>query len=395
MVRYSIADIKEGMILGKSLYSHKGELLLAAGHRIKHSYVKRLQHLGYQFIYIHEPGTEQVYPEEILSEHTLHELEVSLAKSYDGLENLKIFKDLSLRNFEKELLNHRVHLKNLIISPELQETIKVIIENIMQNTNLVYNLSSLKGQSEYLYQHAMHVAIISLCIGQLYHYSREDMEQLAIGSLCYDIGMLAIPKEILNKQSSLTEEEYQVLKEHTTYGFLLLSQNSSIPSTAAAIALQHHERQDGLGYPRGLRGNNQAPIKAANADGKIHRFAQIVAVADTFDAILSKRPYAPPAFPPESAIKRLKESSGLQLNEDIVNNFVEIVPLYPVGMKFKIEFSVYEEIIGFQGVISKQNEQNLAKPELLLLNTSRGERLHPPKIISMSEDPSLKIQLLL
>jgi len=89
----------------------------------------------------------------------------------------------------------------------------------------------------------------------------EEMKQLGVGAMNYDLGMVAVPRKILEKKDELTKKELMALRQHTVYGYLLLSQNPLIPATSAAVALQHHELQDGSGYPRGIKGPTGRPIR--------------------------------------------------------------------------------------------------------------------------------------
>lgn len=395
MVRYNIDDVQETMILGQSMYLPTGELLLAAGYHIKPVYIERLRNLGYHYLYIQEPGTEDIVPEELISEHVTRDLQVSMSKSFDKLKSLGQFKDFSKRNVEQELEKNKDKFQDLVLNDTIKKSLKSIIDQIIENPNVVLNLSSLKSSDDYLYQHAINVAIMSVAIAKKFNFPREDMEALAIGALNADIGMLAVPKDVVTKGEALTEAEFALIKEHTAYGYLMLSQNPAIPPTASAVALQHHEKQDGSGYPRGLHGDNKPPYKTLDGTGKIHRFAEIVAVADAYDAIVSPRPYSVPAFPCTKAIETLVKGAGTHLNKAIVESFIEMIPTFPVGVKFRVIDCVSLALIGMMGVVAKLNPAKLDKPQLLLLLSRKGQRLETPRLLDMNKIPSLKIEILL
>src|SRR5690606_27436880 len=120
----------------------------------------------------------------------------------------------------------------------------------------------------YTFQHSLNVTIYSLAVGMKLGYNEAQLEELGIGAILHDIGKLAIPLEILNKQAKLTAEEYQPVQVHTTNGFLLLRKIQELPLLAAHCAYQHHERLDGSGYPRGLKGDEIHPYSKllANTD---------------------------------------------------------------------------------------------------------------------------------
>src|SRR5690606_17963818 len=125
----------------------------------------------------------------------------------------------------------------------------------------------------------------SLAIGLKLGYSEAQLEGLGIGAILHDIGKVAIPLEILNKKGKLSEEEYTLVKEHTTNGFEILRKIEELPLLAAHCAYQHHERLDGSGYPRGLKGDD------------IHPYAKLLAVTDVFDALTTERSYRKAMLP--------------------------------------------------------------------------------------------------
>src|SRR5690606_1819289 len=109
--------------------------------------------------------------------------------------------------------------------------------------------------------------------------SDKEVEALGVGALLHDIGKIFIPPSILNKPSHLTDEEFEIVKAHTEYGYDLLRKQHQFPMVVAHCAYQHHERIDGSGYPRGLK------------NYEIHKFGKIIGVADVFDAMTSNRVY--------------------------------------------------------------------------------------------------------
>ncbi|HAE53285.1 MAG TPA: histidine kinase, partial [Ruminococcus sp.] len=126
-----------------------------------------------------------------------------------------------------------------------------------------------------------------------------------------DIGKIGIPDEVLNKPGKLSDEEFQIIKSHTVRGYEALKNISLMPELATG-AVAHHERPDGKGYPKGLKGD------------EIPRVAQIIAVADTFDAMYSNRPYRQ-RMNFEKAVSIIKDVSGTQLTSDVVDAFLRLV----------------------------------------------------------------------
>ena len=141
-------------------------------------------------------------------------------------------------------------------------------------------------------------------------YDPDQVENIYNIALLHDIGKLAIPDEILNKPSALNDEEYEVMKTHASIGQDILKEIVSSPELSQGAGF-HHERIDGKGYPNGLKGD------------EIPEVAQIIAVADTFDAMYSTRPYRK-KLELSTVLDELRRISGTQLNPKFVEVFIQI-----------------------------------------------------------------------
>ena len=166
-------------------------------------------------------------------------------------------------------------------------------------------------KDQYTQGHSTRVAKYTSLLAKELGYSDEEIEKFYNIALLHDIGKIGIPDEILNKPGSLTDDEYQIMKSHTTRGYEVLKNISLMPDISIG-ALYHHERPDGKGYPEGLK------------EEKIPRVAQIIGVADTFDAMYSTRKYRP-QMQFDKVVSIIKEVSGTQLEPDVVDAFMRLV----------------------------------------------------------------------
>lgn len=165
-------------------------------------------------------------------------------------------------------------------------------------------------KDEYTNGHSFRVAQYTRMLAKELGYDEEEVEKYYRIALLHDIGKIGIPSEVLNKRVGLTEEEYRVMQSHTTLGYDVLKDISIMPELAIGAGM-HHERPDGRGYPRGLTGE------------EIPRVAQIIAVADTFDAMYSTRTYRP-RMNFDKVVSVIKKSSGTQLTPDVVDAFLRL-----------------------------------------------------------------------
>ncbi|MHC1685466.1 MAG: HD domain-containing phosphohydrolase [Clostridiaceae bacterium] len=210
--------------------------------------------------------------------------------------------------------NISITLDNLYLNKEIETTQKEII----------YTLGEIsEARSKETGNHVKRVAEYSKIIAHKYGLAKSDCESLALASPMHDVGKLAIPDSILNKPGKLTTEEFEIMKTHSLVGYeMLKNSNKRLLKTASIIALQHHEKYDGTGYPYGLK------------DEDIHIFGRIIAVADVFDALGSDRAYKK-AWSLESILDLFKDQRGKHFDPvlvdiffDNLNDFIEIRDSY-------------------------------------------------------------------
>ena len=189
---------------------------------------------------------------------------------------------------------------------EREKRDKLLIREIVESFAMVIDM-----KDAYTNGHSTRVAKYTAMLTRELGYDQDTIEKYYSIALMHDIGKIGIPDEVLNKPGKLTPEEYAIIKSHTERGYEVLKNISIMPEIAIG-ARAHHERPDGKGYPLGLKGN------------AIPRVAQIIAVADTFDAMYSDRPYRK-RMDFDKVVSIIKEVSGTQLTEDVVDAFLRLV----------------------------------------------------------------------
>lgn len=162
---------------------------------------------------------------------------------------------------------------------------------------------------------AVQVSELCILMGKKLGFKNDDLNQLKAISNLHDIGKIAIDDSILNKPGKLTEDEWEIIKRHPEIGYRIISTSPEYAEIANDI-LSHHEKYDGTGYPRGLKGDN-IPIRA-----------RIIAIADAFDAMVSRRPYREPRSI-EDAKEEILRCSGTQFDPKLVKIFLDILEKNP------------------------------------------------------------------
>jgi len=205
-------------------------------------------------------------------------------------------------------LSHQiaVAIENARLYNELKETF----------FNVVFALAdTIEKRDPYTGGHTKRVMTYSMAIGEEMGLPKEQLELLKLSAILHDIGKIGIRDEVLLKQSRLTKEEYETIKKHTIYGEEILKHIKQMRDVIPGVKY-HHERPDGKGYPEGLKGE-QIPL-----------IARIIAVADTFDAMVTDRPYRK-GLPFEKAIEELKRCSGTQFDPEAVEAFIRVFKKKP------------------------------------------------------------------
>ncbi len=392
MIYYPIDEVKPGMILGKSIISEKGDLLLARGEVLTQMYIEKIKKLGYPGLYIIDDDTKGITPQETLSEITMLQTNKVLRESVENLKKMVETQKDTVKNL-KQMLKSK-DFKNIIIPSKIKNVVSGIIENVLTDTSNLINLSLIRGLNNYFYQHAIDVTVISVHLGVRFQFNKYELEELAIGALLHNIGMVVIPNEIINKKGKLTFEEFSLIKEHPIYGFEILKSNSDISLLSAHVAYQHHERQDGSGYPRGLKGRNEYPYRKDFDPNIIHRYAEIVTVADTYVAMISPRPYSKPKTP-EEALKIIIKVAGSHLNKVIVEEFLKTIPVYPVGSLIYIKEANDKTLLGYKGAVVEVDENKPERPLIVLFKSKNNDRIDPPIYLDLKEHLDVKIGILL
>ncbi|MBA7592602.1 hypothetical protein ES708_34791 [subsurface metagenome] len=183
-------------------------------------------------------------------------------------------------------------------------------------------------------------------------------------------------------------------REHPTFGYLLLSKSPLVTPVEKQIVNQHHECQDGSGFPIGLTGQNLPPKKdvAREGKGQIYRLAEICSVADAFDNMVYN-PNEDDLKAPDQAIKEIISKSGTVFNKDVVQTLLSVVPYYPIGAGIKVIDIVDPNLIGCRGVVAKINKDNINKPVIILTHDKFLKKIKP-SVIDTSRLKTINLKLI-
>lgn len=265
----------------------------------------------------------------------------------------------------------QVYFETGLIKPKLLlEAIRFLdhlVENLSHHPGISSDFERLQILDKFTYKHSLNVALLSYVIGKAMSFKGEKLRQLVFSALIHDIGKLDIPNEVLNKPGPLTPEEYEMIQTHPAKGVARFS-DLLLPENVLSTILQHHERWNGSGYPQGLAGEQILPS------------AQIMAVADVFDALITDRSYHT-ALPPYHALEILFKGVKTDFSPEVLQALLCCIQLYPPGSMVLLNS-------GEVGIVLRFSHLNLTQPRIKLLFDASGNPFEQESIVDLSKDAS-------
>lgn len=253
---------------------------------------------------------------------------------------------------------------------EIQEARKVV-EKMIESRQRIEDLYPLTtktiDEEDYNISHQTNVAIYALKLGFGLGYSREKLLELGLCSLLHDTGMFRIPEGIRLKREKLTGQEVDTIKTHTDIGRDILNAFSGSHPTLPVVAYQHHEREGGQGYPRGLQGSD------------IHEYARIVAITDSYEAMTHHRPYRRALLQPLSAKELIKQKNAL-FAPFVIKMFLQEISLYPPGSYVLLNNKAVAEVIA-------NDKNHPLRPDVRILYDGEGNRVEGDVVVKLAQNP--------
>lgn len=258
-------------------------------------------------------------------------------------------------------LLHDVRLGKQVQVEQAEPMVSKITASILCNNGALLSLTRIKSKDGYTFEHSVSVCALMVAFSRGLGLAASAIHEAGIGGLLHDAGKMRTPDEVLNKPGSLSDEEFAIMRHHVVAGRAILQTTPGISGIALDVAVQHHERYDGSGYPQRLRGK------------EISFYGQMAAIVDVYDAITSDRVYHK-ALAPTDALRKIFEWSRFHFKPELVHAFTRTVGIYPVGTLVLLES-------GRLAVVVEQREESLLQPLVrAFYDTRRGSHLNPEDI---------------
>jgi HD-GYP domain-containing protein (c-di-GMP phosphodiesterase class II) len=251
---------------------------------------------------------------------------------------------------------------------QLKVAVLPIVETVLRNPDAIAWLGGLRKREEGNFSFTITAAIWAVILGRHVGFDRQNLVNLAMGSVLVDIGNTKISKSIGTKEGRLTEDEYQMMQMHVEYGVEIVANIGGISDDVVSMVSCHHERHDGSGYPGGLSGS-EIPV-----------FGRISGVTDCYDAMISHRPYAA-AMSSYDAIRELNSLAGTKFQREVIEQFVQALGMFPTG-------SLVELNTGEVGIVIEQHPIHRLRPNLLVVLDKNKQRMKDSKRVALARLPS-------
>jgi HD-GYP domain-containing protein (c-di-GMP phosphodiesterase class II) len=254
---------------------------------------------------------------------------------------------------------HKLQSTGGVDIADIEAAVRPIVSSVMRNKDAIAALLRIKRIDDYTYSHAISSAVWASVLGRELGFSPEDIDTLAVGCATADIGKTKLDRNLLVQTEKPTEDQWEQIKGHPEEGVHLLKASGVQDPVVLAMIESHHERHDGSGYPLGLSGNS-IPV-----------FGRIAGIIDSYDAMITERPYAA-ARSSFGAVMELQKQADVLFQKELVDYFIKAIGVFPVG-------TVVELSTGEVGIVIGQDSTRRLRPKVMLIldenKQSRNEML--------------------
>lgn len=248
---------------------------------------------------------------------------------------------------------------------DIKETVIEITGSVMRNPDAMMLLTQIESKGKAASSHALNVCILSAAFGRYLGMNEKELYELSLGAMLHDVGETQLPDGLMHKQDNYTPEELNLMQSHTLKGGELLSQLEEIPDSAITIALSHHERANGSGYPKRL------------INDQISTLAKIVSITDVYDSVTSGTDRESPITATD-ALKSMYDWRNELFDGELIELFIQSLGIYPIG-------SIVQMRSGEIGIVISTSAERRLSPTLMLILDSDKEPYQPPTIINLSQ----------
>ncbi len=337
--------LSKGAEVGENVYALNGNLLVARGTLLTEKQIAHLLDLGVPEVSVVANRLQDLVEPALIHLSTKTRTESALTALFNRLQNGDSRPSMSA----------------------LQEAAQQMVADIQELQPSFINFPYPQNSAHYLISHALHTGILAAGLGYLSGF-HQHLPDITLGALLSDLGLMLLPRDLLDKPAPLDEAERARVGQHPSAAVKLLGSTGAYVKT---IVYQHHERADGSGYPQHLSGQN------------VHPYAGLVGLADIYVALLADRPYRT-AILPHSVLELVMSMAGWEFDRTLVQNFIRVLPPYPIGTLVHLSTGATGVVVGLADAIGR--------PTVRILTDAGGMDVEP-RDISLAEKENQTIMI--
>ncbi|AVF59987.1 HD-GYP domain-containing protein [Vibrio diabolicus] len=363
-IKIALADVGVGMFV--TAIEHNKRVNLANAGRISSPEgIKKLTASGVKYVWVDQTLSSQKCIFKPVDESIVAVEEEREPKSSDFSKVQRAYRSRDVqhkrakkliaeaKDLAQKLLNQTFEGK-IIEVDEVEAWADDVIESVFIDSDALQCVSALRKKDSYLLEHSVNVACLLVSFGKYLGLDKQTLKQLAIGGIIHDVGKIKVDDKILHKPAKLTPEEFEHMKLHQVFAGEIILHVKGLSDVSRDVCLMHHEKLDGNGYPRGLKGD-EIPIHG-----------RMSCIVDIYDALTADRCYKKGMSSAE-AFKILLSLTPFHLDADLVYKFINCVGMYPVG-------SIVELSDGRVGIVWSSNDSQALKPEVKCFYSRKYQR---------------------
>jgi HD-GYP domain-containing protein (c-di-GMP phosphodiesterase class II) len=369
MKKIPLEQLKAGMKFTKSLFDKNLNIVLAAGKALDDISIKNLKLR--QLDFVETAG-------ELVDETTINQS--AAVKEAADKKKIKVDKDTAryLEIYKESVtsinaLYGRYRSRQGFNVDEVQKLANKLVNTVMmeKNPNVFINLVNITGRGEYLFHHIVNVTLLAILLGQRIGYSMVKLVSLAMAGLLYDIGMTKIPAYIVEKEAKLSPEERNQINTHPIHSYQTISREFNLPIEIARVGLEHHEKWDGTGYPRKIKGN------------EISEMSRMLSIVDTYEALIKSRVYRE-KNESYDAMKLVVSEGSKRFDPDLLKVFLNMMSIYPVGGFVRLNNNAIAKVVSADAV-------SPFRPTVKVVYDEFGDKIEDGEVIRLSKEKDIYI----
>lgn len=314
LIKLPVTQLTLGMFVSAIDKADRGQIAIANAGQIKHKdAITKLIKNGIKFVWVDAERSAAHCGLRKPTPVTQRKFNISREQHQKQAQTILT----EAKDLIRKVLSETFEGKAIEVEP-FESLADSMIESVMLDADALKCISALRSKDAYLLEHSVNVAFLLVTFGKYLKLERDALRDLAVGGILHDIGKIKVDNKILHKPAKLTPEEFEHMKLHQVYALEVMNNAPGLSQVSKDVCLMHHEKLDGRGYPRGLKGD------------EIPLHGRMSCIVDIFDALTANRCYKE-AMSPAAAFKILLSLTPFHLDQQLVYEFIRCIGVYPVG----------------------------------------------------------------